>query len=206
MVSVKILFTIFLSYISEGFGNDLSKRVSGGYDCGQKEFRYLVAICPVAEKSADRVVKCGGSLISGSYVVTAAHCCRGATDNDKATDIETQPQNYQVLAGLEEPNGEAEQTAGVEKCIVHPRYSPMHSTDIALLNLKSDIEEKGSVKFVKLIRRKHLQDMLKGKRRTACPAFTVMGYGAQVATVNINKTESVKHIQCANVDIYNAKN
>uniref|UniRef100_A0A1I8PR75 Peptidase S1 domain-containing protein n=1 Tax=Stomoxys calcitrans TaxID=35570 RepID=A0A1I8PR75_STOCA len=78
--------------------------------------------------------KCGGSLISASFVLTAAHCCYVIGDAPVLVKF--------GIINLKEEAGETEmpQNRTIAEVIVHPLYNTsMHYHDIALLRLQEPI-------------------------------------------------------------------
>ena len=98
-------------------------RVIGGADATAGEWPWQTKL-----ETRDSGFTCGGSLITPTWVMTAAHCI---SDKD--------PSTYSVTLGdlnRERPEG-TEQTFSVRRVVVHPDYnSPVFvNNDIALLQL-----------------------------------------------------------------------
>ena len=75
---------------------------------------------------------CGGSLVSRTYVLTAAHCVF------EENGSRTRASAIQVLLGRKNLNGSGGQVVNVSSVIVHPRYDRTPSyADMALLKLSS---------------------------------------------------------------------
>ncbi|XP_069984511.1 brachyurin isoform X1 [Penaeus vannamei] len=76
---------------------------------------------------------CGGVVISGRFILTAAHC----VPEKNKTDL-------QVFVGAHrlEPNGRSRQILDVERAFVHPNYSLRAGvrSDIALLRLREEMD------------------------------------------------------------------
>ncbi|XP_071120167.1 chymotrypsin-like serine proteinase [Mytilus edulis] len=72
---------------------------------------------------------CGGNIIDGKWILTAAHCVDGQTAG-----------NLRIRAGAN-AHAEATQTVSVSRIIMHPQYSAVgadgYPNDIALLELSS---------------------------------------------------------------------
>ncbi|KAJ8921902.1 hypothetical protein NQ315_008535 [Exocentrus adspersus] len=106
--------------------------IAGGELSLVKEFPHMAAIGYGKETNVEW--KCGGSLISKKFVLTAAHCVAHETEkptfvrlgdlNLTSTEDNTSPQNFTVV-----------------RIIPHPSYAPpVKYHDIALLELDREVE------------------------------------------------------------------
>jgi secreted trypsin-like serine protease len=74
---------------------------------------------------------CGGSIISKSYILSAAHCFEESTD----------PSNYTVRVGSSYSNCGGE-ILPVDKIVIHPNYNnTLLNNDFALIRLKNPIKK-----------------------------------------------------------------
>ncbi|EDO34807.1 predicted protein, partial [Nematostella vectensis] len=99
-------------------------RVIGGKDAIPGAWPWQIAL-----KSRGNFI-CGGSLVSSTWVVTAAHCVARSSN----------PAQYQIIVGEHNRNVNevTEETLNVKKVIAHPQYNnPRLSNDIALIELAS---------------------------------------------------------------------
>ncbi|EDO37084.1 predicted protein [Nematostella vectensis] len=110
-----------LSPLNSGFS-----LVIGGVNAQSGAWPWQIAL----ERSGSFI--CGGSLVSPTWVVTAAHCIAGSSHTP----------SYKVVTGehiRNSPEG-TEQTHDVKRIITHPTYnSPQLSNDIALIELSSPV-------------------------------------------------------------------
>jgi secreted trypsin-like serine protease len=98
-------------------------RIVGGENAGKATWGWAVSI------SIDGNGLCGGSIISSSWVITAAHCVVGYTASQ-----------FKVYAGSNRRHS-GTQIRVASKVIVHPNYDPdTNVNDIALLQLDSALK------------------------------------------------------------------
>ncbi|XP_073820426.1 serine protease snk [Musca autumnalis] len=116
---------------------------------------------PTSEKLVE--FKCGGSLISSNFVITAAHCCQLNGDTPVLA-------KFGIINLKEEnENSEMPQTRIISEIILHPLYnSILHYHDIALLRLQEPIV---FTRYVRPIR-------LWALDRIPYPHVFTMGYGS----------------------------
>lgn len=116
-------------------GIDREGRIVGGWPAKPGQLPWQVALVAAVIQDNERAQFCGGTLISPTWVVTAAHCVDG----------ETQAEQLQVLSGELSLRSTAGKRTDVLKVIVHPKWDPKTSDyDIALLQLKHPVREQGT--------------------------------------------------------------
>ncbi|CAF2518121.1 unnamed protein product [Rotaria sp. Silwood2] len=97
-------------------------RIVGGEDAGASAWSWAVSI------SIDGDYLCGGSIISNSWIITAAHC----VENSLASSVTIYAGSNNRWSGI--------QNRTVSQIIIHPYYnSHTFTNDIALLKLTSPL-------------------------------------------------------------------
>jgi secreted trypsin-like serine protease len=109
------------------------RRVQGGADTTIEEYPFIVSI-----RYPSKSHKCGGSLISREWVLTAAHC------------VQKDVGSIQYGSTRIDRNGK--NVVGVEKIIYHERFNVEGrlENDIAVIKLSRPVELNGEVGIVKL--------------------------------------------------------
>ncbi|KAJ2590885.1 hypothetical protein IWW49_001803 [Coemansia sp. RSA 1797] len=102
---------------------DLSKRIYGGYALPEFQAPFEVSVATIKGKE---VSACGGTLISSSHVVTAAHC------------LVPYKASYPVKVGYNSQNKSEQTVVQATKVTIHPKYlanSEDGRYDIAILEI-----------------------------------------------------------------------
>ncbi|CAF3219931.1 unnamed protein product, partial [Rotaria sp. Silwood2] len=98
-------------------------RIVGGENAGEASWGWAVSI------SINETFLCGGSILSSSWIITAAHC----VENFKASQFIIYAGSTLLWSGT--------QTRTVSKILVHPRYnSSVYVNDISLLKFSSPLD------------------------------------------------------------------
>ncbi|KAJ2497970.1 hypothetical protein GGH96_004685 [Coemansia sp. RSA 1972] len=108
-------------------GHNLIPRIMGGSDADYSKYPFIVYLYNQADKSF-----CGGSIISDSWILTAAHCIKQAS----ASDI-------LVFIGQAEYNLDTSKGTKIAAVANHPQYNDATmENDISLIRLQSAITNK----------------------------------------------------------------
>lgn len=111
--------------------------VLGGRVSHEGEFPHMAAIGWIAT-SGSIVFKCGGSLISERFVLTAGHCIRSIEDTSL---VDLQPKVVRLgRNNIKEKIDSKVIDMNISEIIRHPRYGPPKKYyDIALMKLDADV-------------------------------------------------------------------
>ena len=111
-------------------------RIVGGNDGDIADYPFMVSI-----EVAGVGHFCGGSIIDGEWILTAAHCWDGTWSPSIDTN---DPNNLTVRAGFTALSSSQGQFRAVEEIILHPGWTPGGSAsqgeDIALLKLATPLD------------------------------------------------------------------
>eukprot|EP00934_Nitzschia_sp_Nitz4_P006765 Nitzschia sp. Nitz4//NODE_293_length_29386_cov_71.949235//18112//19537//NITZ4_additional_000037-RA//1//CDS//3329531833//6755//frame0 len=111
---------VALACVSVSYALDIEPRIVGGSDVATGRVPYFVSLV-----NASRAHQCGGTLIAGDMVLTAASC---TTDGPLTS----------ALVGFHDPTDTSYEEFVIIKTSVHPSYdSTTGSYDIAILQLDS---------------------------------------------------------------------
>jgi len=133
MITISAILSLSLS---ANANEDITPYVVGGVDSKALELPWQVYI--EIDKNGSRYA-CGGTLITDTWVVTAAHCLN---DNDlKASFTAVKANQVTVYSGgIDRSNSGNQSSNTLVNLIVHPKYSRITNiNDIALLQLSAPV-------------------------------------------------------------------
>jgi len=117
------IFCVIKAFVCEG---RILGRIVDGENAEEKDYPFLVQL-----KDEIGLFHCGASVISPSYVLTAAHCVHGKTKNNVLV-------HYRESSGKNKSN--ERRIARVSQIIAHPEFNLFSTNnDIALLKLESPL-------------------------------------------------------------------
>ncbi|CAF4095081.1 unnamed protein product, partial [Rotaria sp. Silwood2] len=113
----------------------LISRIIGGENAVEQTWSWAVSLRSTQEHF------CGGSILSPSFIITAAHCFNDKTDLKSIT----------ILAGsvnLKPSSKDSPQIRSIARIYKHPNYNPItYENDLTLIHLSSPLDmEHGNIK------------------------------------------------------------
>ena len=100
-----------------------SSRIIGGQFATPGQFPYQISL------QLNGRHHCGGSIISETFIVTAAHCTIGQN-----------PSQMRVIVGTTDLTNRSGQSVGIQQFIIHPQYNPQtQDFDISLIRLSQPL-------------------------------------------------------------------
>ncbi|XP_055534400.1 brachyurin-like [Wyeomyia smithii] len=152
-------------------------KIAGGSLASQQQFPYQAAIMVNFPDGSGTL--CGGSIISTTFVLTAAHCLRGALDATVVvgTNIVSIPTDDKAV----------EIDVTFHDMLVHPSYDPVNVfNDIAILRLTKTLVLSDKIQPIRLPSR------LEAKQELASVDAVVSGWGALNGDEFAEISESLK--------------
>ncbi|XP_058981501.1 uncharacterized protein LOC109611842 [Musca domestica] len=124
-------------------GTDNGNRIAGGNVTMLAEFPWM-ALLKYRGPSGDQF-RCGGSLITNRYVLTAAHCVNTVDPviGVRLGEYDTSTEEDCIKLGPRWRCNPPVEDIGIENIVAHPEYSKSkHVNDIALIKLDRNVEFK----------------------------------------------------------------
>ncbi|MFM2031855.1 MAG: hypothetical protein RLZZ297_620 [Chloroflexota bacterium] len=113
----------------------LGPSIVGGSDVVPNEYPFVAYLYPVGSLAAPR---CGGTLVSRTWVMTAAHCVAGAGSGA-----------YNVALGMHYRGASGNpymRTSALKRIVIHPNYNASNlDNDIALLELATEMPKSAQI-------------------------------------------------------------
>lgn len=131
-----------------GFRLGVHPYIVGGHTAAEGAWPWQASLQFLDNNTGERRHVCGGTLITPSWVLTAAHCVDGRLNPGR-----DDPKKYEVLIGtinIHNPSATAQEIK-VKRIIPHPEwsYNPVAGfpNDIALMELESDAAQSRTVGY-----------------------------------------------------------
>jgi secreted trypsin-like serine protease len=139
ILDMKFLIIFILLLIIHGFvGEKISERIFDGSEATDDAFPWMTALYYHDPRSNRTYHVCGGSIVSETYVLTAASCLFDAPTN--LFNL------FSIRAGIHNINdgSETEQNRSVSRFILHPNYNKTnYLNDLALVRVSPPFNFKG---------------------------------------------------------------
>lgn len=148
MLAIKSGLLIFLSILHFGRSRTINfdyvgSRIAGGTNATKAQFPYYAKIQSTIQSGPNiGIANCGGSVISPTFILTAAHC----------VDLEGTLLSTKIQLGFHKySDGSALQTYTTKSIRIHPEYNATsNSNDIALIEVDRPITFTDFVKPIQI--------------------------------------------------------
>lgn len=161
---------------------DVSGRIIGGQFASMGQFPHQVSL------QLNGRHHCGGSLISNTMIVTAAHCTVGQN-----------PGQMRAVVGTNDLSAGNGQSFGIAQLIIHPQYNPQSQDfDMSLIRLSSPVTLGGPVQTIELVD--------SDTNFAADTMATISGFGAINQNLQLPNRLMFAQVQLWSRDFCNAQN
>lgn len=182
--AVQLLLLLLLGFVGQhrlvlaaGVG-----RIIGGQFAAMGQFPHQVSL------QLNGRHHCGGSLISNTMIVTAAHCTMGQN-----------PGQMRAVVGTNDLSAGNGQTFGISQLIIHPQYNPQSQDfDMSLIRLSSPVPLGGPVQTIELVEA--------DANFAADTMATISGFGAINQNLQMPNRLKFAQVQLWSRDFCNAQN
>lgn len=131
-LSAFMLFSLFVTRVSAQ-DIELTPRIVGGSVVAEGQYPFMASIYFDSDGNGSFYPGCGGSLIAGDWVLTAAHCVY-----DAETGQTERSSRVAVIVGVNDLSSDDKELILSRNIVVHPDYDPQtNQADIALIQLSS---------------------------------------------------------------------
>ncbi|KAH8372710.1 hypothetical protein KR009_003243, partial [Drosophila setifemur] len=157
-------------------------RIIGGEFAAPGQFPYQVSL------QLNGRHHCGGSLISETMIVTAAHCTKGQN-----------PGQMKAIVGTNDLSAGNGQSFNIAQFIIHPQYNPQSQDfDMSLIKLSSPVPMGGAVKTIQMAD--------SDSNYAADTMATISGFGAINQNLQLPNRLKFAKVQLWSRDYCNAQN
>lgn len=177
-----LLLLGFLDHHRFALAMDVSGRVIGGQFASMGQFPHQVSL------QLNGRHHCGGSLISNTMIVTAAHCTVGQN-----------PGQMRAVVGTNDLSAGNGQSFAIAQLIIHPQYNPQSQDfDMSLIRLSSPVSLGGPVQTIELVDA--------DTNFAADTMATISGFGAINQNLQLPNRLMFAQVQLWSRDFCNAQN
>ncbi|XP_002139018.3 trypsin 3A1 [Drosophila pseudoobscura] len=157
-------------------------RIIGGEFAGPGQFPHQVSLQLKGRHH------CGGSLISDTMIVTAAHCTK-----------DQNPSQMKAVVGTNDLSAGNGQVLGISQFIIHPQYNPQSQDfDMSLIRLSIPVPIGGAVKTIQLAEA--------DSNYAADTMATISGFGAINQNLQLPNRLKYAQVQLWSRDYCNSQN
>ncbi|MGE4319799.1 MAG: serine protease [Deferribacterales bacterium] len=138
-----LILTITAAFSTTHAEDSITARIIGGLEVSTGSLPFVVALLNTTGSTEYDQQFCGGTLITNTWVMTAAHC---------VDDLSAPYSNLKIMAGsvdLSTTAAGVHETLSVTDVHIHPLYNPStYNNDIALIELSSPVITGSPVDYV----------------------------------------------------------